>query len=154
MLGLALELAVLRVATGEKIEQGVTEGEKALDGAEAAESDEEATSEIPEIHFGKDTPEITGNMREAQSEGQDMVLHRETSPDAIRANRAANRAGWKGSDSMEEFPFASTKEGGAGAKLKGVPVSEQRIQGGKLSSFYQKFNIGGGDPFRVVVDDE
>jgi len=43
-------------------------------------------------------------------------------------------------------------QGGAGARVEGVPLGEQRIQGGVLSSFYQKFGIGQGDPFQVVVN--
>lgn len=37
-------------------------------------------------------------------------------------------------------------------KVAGVPLAEQRIQGGVISSFYQEFGLGQGDPFQVVVD--
>jgi hypothetical protein len=107
---------------------------------------------VPEIHFGAKTPNITGNIRKAQADGRNMVLHREANPSAIAGNRAANRSVWHGKGSMEEFPFASTKEGGLGASLAGVPLAEQRIQGGTISSFYQRFGIQDGDPFRVIAD--
>jgi len=112
-----------------------------------------AIDDIPTIHFDGSTPNISRNIREAQEAGQPSLLHRETNPAVIAANRAENVKGWKGPGSMDEYPFASTREGGLGATLAGVPLQEQRIQGGMLSSFYQRYNIGPGDAFRVVVDD-
>ena len=50
-----------------------------------------------------------------------------------------------------EFPFASTKEGEKGARVKEVPAREQSVQGGKLSQFYQRNNIKDGDKFKVKV---
>ncbi|MFC1466147.1 MAG: NucA/NucB deoxyribonuclease domain-containing protein [Candidatus Brachytrichaceae bacterium NZ_4S206] len=41
--------------------------------------------------------------------------------------------GYTGLGSPDEYPFASTYEGDAGAQVKGVPLQEQRIQGGKLA---------------------
>ena len=36
-------------------------------------------------------------------------------------------------------------------KVEGVPLAEQRIQGGVVSQFYEQSGIGQGDPFQVVV---
>ena len=44
----------------------------------------------------------------------------------------------KAGNSLDEYPFASSKQGGAGANVKSVPASEQNIQGGTMSSFYKK----------------
>jgi len=57
-------------------------------------------------------------------------------------------------DSCDEYPFASTNQGGAGAVLRCVPLSHNTIQGRQLSSFYAK--NGGtktfkGKSFKVVI---
>ncbi|RYP65655.1 hypothetical protein DL771_008207 [Monosporascus sp. 5C6A] len=51
--------------------------------------------------------------------------------------------------SCDEYPFASTLEGGAGATLRCVDPSENNSQGGSLSSFYQ--TIAAGTSFNIVV---
>jgi hypothetical protein len=35
----------------------------------------------------------------------------------------------------------------------GVPLQEQRIQGGTMCQFFRKFNVGDGDQFEVVADE-
>lgn len=72
-------------------------------------------------------------------------------PAINRANRAAACAGFCGPGSPDLYPFASTLQGGADARVAGVPLQEQFIQGGALRAFYAKYGIGEGDPFRVVV---
>jgi hypothetical protein len=52
--------------------------------------------------------------------------------------------------SLDEYPFACSVQGGAGACVSAVPVAEQSYQGGVLSSFFQKYAIQVGDAFRVV----
>jgi len=51
--------------------------------------------------------------------------------------------------SCDEFPFASTREGGAGSCTVNVPLSEQRSQGGQLSSFYRNNGVRFGDTITV-----
>ncbi|OQY99921.1 MAG: hypothetical protein B6D35_08075 [Candidatus Brocadia sp. UTAMX2] len=46
----------------------------------------------------------------------------------------------------DEYPFASTVEGGPGASLKLVPAWEQRLQGIELKGFYYACKIKAGDP--------
>lgn len=53
--------------------------------------------------------------------------------------------------SCEEFPMASTTQGGAGAFTSCVPIQEQWSQGGTLSQMYQQNNMKAGDQFRVVI---
>lgn len=53
--------------------------------------------------------------------------------------------------SCDEYPFASTQEGGFGAVLKKVLLKENQSQGGQLSAFYRKYNIQDGGCFDVVV---
>lgn len=50
--------------------------------------------------------------------------------------------------SCDEFPYASTFEGGSGAQTMCVPRSEQSSQGGSLGGLYKRMNIG--DRFNVV----
>ncbi|MFD9412427.1 NucA/NucB deoxyribonuclease domain-containing protein [Streptomyces sp. NPDC059989] len=104
---------------------------------------------------GKRTPEIAINDRSAIDAGHPSVLHREKN----KANQKLNRwwAGcndWKGqggAQTCDEYPFATTKEGGAGAQLREASIVEQRYQGGDLNGFYSKNKIKDGDPFLVAV---
>jgi hypothetical protein len=88
------------------------------------------------------------------------ALHREADRAKQRQNRAAMCGRKRGPRprgmSCDEYPFASTREGGghAGAMGSGwawVPVKEQGSQGGLISSFYQNERILDGDPFYVKV---
>lgn len=96
-------------------------------------------------------PHIAANIRAAIAEGHPSVLHRQTDPSIIRSNRRAACEGFSGEGSPDKYPFASTMEGGAGARIAGVPQVEHQIQGGVLSSFFQKYGIAQSDAFRVVV---
>ncbi|WP_344071184.1 NucA/NucB deoxyribonuclease domain-containing protein, partial [Prauserella alba] len=96
-------------------------------------------------------PNIAENVQSALDEGHPRILARTTDESLIRGNRAAACEGFCGPGSPDEYPFASTRQGGAGARVAGVPIGEQRIQGGVLSRFYRKYSIGEGDLFRVIV---
>lgn len=101
----------------------------------------------PTVTFRKsDFPNIAPHIKASQPP---VTLHRETDPAEIRRHRQAACGGFTGPGSCDEYPFASSKEGGAGARVKGVPLSEQRKQGGTLSSFYQREGLGDGDAFTV-----
>jgi hypothetical protein len=98
------------------------------------------------------TPAIAEHVRAALAAGQPRVLTR-ASGARQRANRRAACGRWpRGSPlSCDEYPFASTLEGGRGASIAGVPKLEQRRQGGALRAFYAKAKVKVGDPFLVVV---
>jgi hypothetical protein len=85
--------------------------------------------------WGDDAAYIARNVQSALDEGQPSILTRTTSENLINANRAAACEGLCGPGSPDEYPFALTYEGGAGAGVAGVPLAEQRIQGGVISSF-------------------
>jgi hypothetical protein len=53
--------------------------------------------------------------------------------------------------SRDEYPFASSMEGGAGSWVGHVPVSQQNAQGAILKNFYKLYNIQPGDVYRVVI---
>jgi len=60
-------------------------------------------------------------------------------------NTAYNQWG----NSCDEYPFASTHEGGAGAILRCVDSTENSSEGGQLGNFYKTINDG--DQFDVFV---
>ena len=53
--------------------------------------------------------------------------------------------------SCDEYPFASTYEGGKGATIAEVPLKENQSQGGQLNAFYKKNNIQDGDCYIVNI---
>jgi RHS repeat-associated protein len=97
-------------------------------------------------------PNIANNIQNAQDNGAPTVLTRTTNSDLIASNRAAACRGFCGVGSPDEYPFASTYQGGSGAFVTGVPLQEQHIQGWTLMQFFKTFGIQDGDPFRVIVD--
>ena len=110
-------------------------------------------AEIPTVVFRRGlAPGLARNFDDAVSAGAPTSLNRV----ADAARRANRRAALKGQQpaprgmSLDEYPFASSAQGGAGACVSEVPVGEQHYQGGVLSSFYQKFGIGIGDAFNVL----
>jgi len=110
---------------------------------------------LPVLAFdSNDFPEKTANMQSKMDPDGTKTLHREKSEVARDANRRAALAGRKpaiAGKSLDEFPFASSKEGGAGANVAEVDKKEQNKQGGKMSSFYQKHNIPDGGAFKVAI---
>jgi RHS repeat-associated protein len=114
-----------------------------------------AADELPNFVVSKGTtPEIAANVEKALAQGKPSVLTRSEDRALIRQNRRDALRGQPAAGegrSLDEYPFASCVEGGAGACVASVPASEQNIQGGQLSSFYQKYGIKDGDQFKVTV---
>jgi hypothetical protein len=98
------------------------------------------------------TPAIAAHVRAALAAGHPRVLTRASGP-RQRANRRAACGRWPPGSSLscDEYPFAPTFEGGRGASIAGVPLREQRSQGGSLLAFYDKQRVRVGDRFVVVV---
>lgn len=94
-------------------------------------------------------PAITQHVAASQAAGRPNVLHRTANPLLIAANRlAATGKCLVGATllpaagiSCDEYPFASTYEGGLAATVRFVPLHEQLSQGGTLSSFYALCSI-------------
>src|SRR5262245_22494595 len=102
----------------------------------------------------KDFPYKTKNMLKRMGTGKRRTLPRQTCKSKIRKNRRAALKGKKKAGtgkSLDEFPFASTTQGGKGASVAAIPRSEQNAQGGKMSSFYQNSGVKNGQSFTVVV---
>ncbi len=103
---------------------------------------------------GKSLPQTAQNMaRYMNDNGLDATSTFTRVGSKLRdANRAANQLPYSGGPSMEEFPFASTAQGGPGAYLTQVSIDEQRAQGRLLSTFYRQNEIQPGDPFGIWID--
>lgn len=76
------------------------------------------------------------------------------SPSQADKNRAAACKGFKKrnpTDSCDEFPYASTAQGGAGAAQEHVNVSENKGQGGNLGGFYNANRLFYGENFHIKI---
>src|SRR5690606_24493762 len=104
---------------------------------------------IKGFHFVPEalTPNIYRHTLNAFRKGKPELLHY----DADKKNQAERRKlALKGytrtpGNSLDEYPYASTFEGGAYAHVTNVPVKEQSIQGAQLGGFggvYRKLRTG------------
>lgn len=97
-------------------------------------------------------PFIAQNIEAAIDEGIANVLSK-GAPGEDRARRAVACRGFRPAfgGTCDEFPFASSQQGGLGARVAEVPGREQSCQGGTISRFYQTNNIQTGQGFLVNV---
>jgi Deoxyribonuclease NucA/NucB len=100
-------------------------------------------------------PFIARNISMAFKVGKPFLLRRTANPAAIRANRKAscgafqpNYEGW-----CDEYPFASSHEGGIGARIAEVLAREQQCQGGTVVRQYAAQGITEGTQFAVIITD-
>ncbi|RYZ71970.1 MAG: hypothetical protein EOP09_03895, partial [Proteobacteria bacterium] len=110
-----------------------------------------AAKTLPEVKFSAAKyPELAENILHAQKAGHPSVL---THGGNSAANRAAALDGVPNLRplSRDEYPFASSMEGGARSWVGHIPVSQQNAQGAILKNFFRKNNIKPGDQYRVVV---
>jgi len=109
----------------------------------------------PTVAFSRDrAPGIADNFDDAVANGKPTTLTRagtRTAKDNRRAALKGQEAAPAG-QSLDEYPFASSVEGGSGAFVRAVPVGEQNYQGGTLSAFYKKYGIEPGDQYVVRFD--
>ncbi len=82
-------------------------------------------------------PDVADHVASAQASGQPQSLHRAT-PAQARTNRRLTRPGWSAGPGYQwdEYPFASSIEGGPGASVARVPERQNRIQGGIIAGSY------------------
>ncbi len=93
-------------------------------------------------------PQLAENISHAQNAGHPKVLtHGGDAP----ANRAAAVGEVPRIQSRDEYPFASSKEGGAGSWVGHIPGRQNSSQGGLLMNFLKKNGIKEGDQYRVEV---
>ncbi len=118
----------------------------------AATALNESNSNIEAIHFVFETytEEIYHHTVSALAEGHPSVLHIIKGNAALRdRNRTEALRGYSGGDpSPDEYPYASTYEGGAGSSVRYVPLLEQRKQGSQMAKVSRLLNDG--DAFAVI----
>jgi hypothetical protein len=113
-----------------------------------------------------DFPHIAPNINWAQSNGKPNALNYITNKTTRNQNRRAscranlaftlsitayNVAFPNDLYSCDEYPFASSRQGGKGAHVVAVPLRENCSQGGVLSAFYRTFGYKDGTFFYVVT---
>ena len=98
-------------------------------------------------------PGMAENISHAQRAGHPSVLTYISDLATARANRyaAVKNVEQIAGLSRDEYPFASTLEGGGGAWVGHISPAEQSGQGGLLKNFYEKHNLKSGDQFIVVI---
>lgn len=95
---------------------------------------------------------IARNIKLAWAEGKPAILHRESANTRTKRGKACGsfkKTYTRGS--CDEYGFASSREGGAGARAEEVHEDEQNCQGGTISSAYQHVPINEGDAYLVVI---
>jgi hypothetical protein len=76
------------------------------------------------------------------------------SPTQASANRRVACKGFhrrSPADSCDEFPYATTSQGGKGAVQEHVNVTENKAQGGNLGGFYNANRLHYGEKFHIKV---
>lgn len=114
-----------------------------------------AAANIPTVVFScSRAPGLAQNFDNAVANGAPTQLDR-VGAAARDANRRAALRGQSpapAGQSLDEYPFACSAQGGCGSFVRAVPASEQSYQGGVLSRFFQDHGVAVGDPFNVSLD--
>jgi hypothetical protein len=108
-------------------------------------------------------PEIYANDLAAIAEGYPALLHYDPDQDSqdLRRRQACTKArkaeaGIKSPMTCDEYPFASTREGGfyngRYSRIAAAPQSEQSTQGGELRVFIRQNHLTAGSPFLAEPD--
>lgn len=112
-----------------------------------------AAEDVPTVVFSRSrAPGIADNFDNAVADGAPTRLSR-VDDAARRANRRDALRGQPrapAGQSLDEYPFACSAQGGCGATVSAVPVGEQSYQGGVLSQFFQRSGVQPGVPFDVM----
>ena len=118
---------------------------------ELASDDAVAARALPRLEISASKyPQLAENIRHAQQAGHPSVL-------THGANAAANRAGALDGVpnirglSRDEYPFASSMQGGGGSWIGHIPASQQQAQGGLIADFLRRSSIKAGDQYEVVI---
>jgi len=120
-----------------------------------SETKEPDQQKPPKYHYvyEETTPNIYNNTVTAQAAGKpDALTYGGVGFNMLTGNRDAALSAMHGTRppgmSYDEYPYASTVQGGAGSQVQLVPVREQNIQGGQLRALYSTMKPG--ESFIVV----
>ncbi|MFJ2134392.1 NucA/NucB deoxyribonuclease domain-containing protein [Streptomyces sp. NPDC087845] len=106
-------------------------------------------------------PDVASNFDDAIANGNSPIVNRLTGRANIRSNRNAAQAGLPRPDSLgtdvnggllswEEYPFASTAQGGAGATTRLINRTQNTTHGrDSLWPFLRDNGVNNGDPYYV-----
>jgi len=118
-----------------------------------------AKSALPELRISAGKyPDLAENILNAQRAGHpDVLTHGGEA--VVNANRnAALHQPYRDfvpnigrGLSRDEYPFASSLQGGAGSWVGHIPVSQQNAQGALIKNFINANNIAPGSQYRVVI---
>lgn len=127
--------------------------EDAVLAMKALQSASNKKGEIKGVHlvYEAKTENIYRHTLNAFRVGKPTVLHYDSNPrNAVQRRKEAleNHPSQKDGTSRDEYPYASTFEGGRGALIANVPLKEQQIQGGTLHVLY--LGLESGDAFAVL----
>ncbi|MCP4404507.1 MAG: hypothetical protein GY801_45300 [bacterium] len=106
-------------------------------------------------------PNHTKMLENAQTQGHSLQnLKRGQGTRAAKKNRYQSQkdirkrqGGPTDGYDYDEFPYASTEQGGAGAYVEPVPSAENQAAGRDLGIFYREQNVTYGDEFDVEITD-
>lgn len=87
------------------------------------------------------------NGLERNSGTREARKNRYESQKAIRKAQGGPPSGFD----YDEFPYASTRQGGSGAHVEPVPSAENQAVGRDLGQFYLKNGIKKGDVFNIRI---
>lgn len=125
-----------------------------------------ASANLPVMIYSKtEFPVIAQGIEDAIKKGHPDVLtrlHPKLDKKRINNQRAAatrplkkegrkNPASKPAGHTVDEYPFASTAEGGKGAHTVWAPEAEQQAQAQLIRNFNRNFNIQPGGQYRVMV---
>lgn len=119
--------------------------------AKAASEAARAAEELPQLEISASKyRDLTENILHAQKAGHPQVL---TAGGDIAANRAAALEGVPKISGLtrDEYPFASSMEGGKGAWVGHIPGSQQNAQGALIKNLTKANKITPGMKYKVVV---
>lgn len=122
---------------------------------------------LPNMVYSREKmPVISKNIEDGIKNGHPSILTRLNPTDdkkLIKSQRA--KATWPlrsqakkdpttkpANHSIDEYPFASTAEGGKGSQTVWAPVSEQQAQSALIRNFNRQNKIQPGDKYNVVVE--
>lgn len=122
-----------------------------------------SSEDHPTLVLDKGDPEAGKHaelVERAQDKGHPSTLTKGEGRKATRRNRRdsqrahrAEHGGPKPGNSLDEYPYASTEEGGEGAHVEEVPIADNQAGGKAYSKFLQDEKIQPGDKFHVKVVD-
>jgi RHS repeat-associated protein len=110
--------------------------------------------ELPVLRISSSKyPDLAENVLHAQKAGHpDVLTH---GGDAVtKANRSAalKDVPQISGLSRDEYPFASSLQGGGGSWVGHIPASQQNAQGALIKNFIKQNNIQPGSQYRVIVE--